>query len=57
MRSRARLLRDLIRASLYVVDERAVADAMLARIVLRRSVAEPELRSDQREPAVRSFSA
>jgi hypothetical protein len=52
---RIRLLREMVRDSLYVVDERAVADAIFARALVRHAVAAPELRSERRDPPVRSF--
>jgi hypothetical protein len=52
---RARLIRDLIADSLYVIDERTVADAVLARAQVRVTVAEPSFRSECRGPMVRSF--
>jgi hypothetical protein len=45
----------LIRDSLYIVDERAAADAILARAMLRMTVAEPTFRSENRGPQARSF--
>jgi hypothetical protein len=47
--SQARVLKMLIDDSLYVVDERAVADAIVARMIVRLSVAESSLRNQQRE--------
>jgi hypothetical protein len=55
MQPRIRLLKEMVADSLYVVDERALADAVLARARLRQIVAAPELRSDRRERPVRSF--
>ena len=52
---RARLIRDLIADSLYVVDGRMVADAVIARARVRATVAEPSFRSECRGPLVRSF--
>jgi hypothetical protein len=52
---RARIIRDLIADSLYVVDGRMVADAVLARAQVRVTVAEPSFRSECRGPLVRSF--
>jgi hypothetical protein len=55
--SRVRLLKQMVAESLYVVDERAVADAILTRAQLRQAVAAPELRGGvrRRSPRVRSF--
>jgi hypothetical protein len=55
VQERIRVLRQLVRDSLYVVDERAVADAIFARAQMKRTVAQPSFRSDQRGPGVRSF--
>jgi hypothetical protein len=51
----ARTLRQLIQGSMYVVDERAVADAIVLRIRLRATVARPSLHNERREVEVRSF--
>lgn len=55
MEPRVTHLKQMIDQSLYVVDERAVATAILARAMTRHAVAAPEFRSDRREPIVRSF--
>ena len=55
MNGRARVLKQLVRESLYVVDERAVADAILARINARLLVPDLELRAGGRGAPVRSF--
>jgi hypothetical protein len=55
MRDRARTLKQLIGQSLYVVDERTVADAIVARAMVRRAVPEAAFRSGERGPQVRSF--
>jgi hypothetical protein len=52
--NRVRVLKEMVANSLYVVDERAVADAVLARAAVRRSVATAELRGQRRRP-IRSF--
>ncbi len=52
---RARVIKDLIADSLYVVDARTVADAVLARAALRTAVAEASFRSEFRGPTARSF--
>jgi hypothetical protein len=44
--SRCRVLRELIRESLYVVDERVVADAIVARTAVRAAVADSSFRSE-----------
>jgi hypothetical protein len=38
-----------------VVDERAVADAIVARAMVRQAGAEPPFRGGQRERQIRSF--
>jgi hypothetical protein len=53
--SRIRLLRQLVAESLYVVDEQAVADAIVARARVRQAVAAPALRGVVRPARVRSF--
>jgi hypothetical protein len=45
----------LIAGSLYRVDERAVADAIVTRMMLRHTMPEVSFRSDGRGPPVRSF--
>jgi hypothetical protein len=55
MRSRLRLLKQLNEDSIYVVDERAVAEAILARALVRLRVADPVLSSEPTHPAARSF--
>lgn len=55
MRSRLRLLKQLIEDSIYVVDEHAVAEAVLARASVRARVAEPSFRSETVPAVGRSF--
>lgn len=57
MNPRAKLLRDLVRDGLYVVDEAAVAEAIVVRRAARRSLPDVSLRSATRPPGhrVRSF--
>lgn len=57
MNPRAKLLGDLVREGLYVVDEAAVAEAIVARRAARRTLPDVTLRSATRPPAhrVRSF--
>jgi hypothetical protein len=45
----------MVASDLYVVDERAVADAILARTAVRQAVAVAELRAEQRVRRIRSF--
>jgi hypothetical protein len=53
---RAQLLRQLVLDSQYVIDERLVANAILARATARRVLADVSFRNDIRAPhAVRSF--
>lgn len=53
--NRVRVLKEMVASSLYVVDEQAVADAVLARAAVHRAIAEPELRSSRSHRIVRSF--
>jgi hypothetical protein len=55
MKNRPHLLKQLITEGLYVVEERSVASAIVARAQVRATVAEPEFRSARRMPGVRSF--
>jgi len=55
MNNRLHVLRQLIAGGMYVVDEPAVAGAILARAHVRAAVAEPEFRSDRRMRGARSF--
>jgi hypothetical protein len=66
MEADMRVLRQLIDTDMYVVDEHAVAGAILARAQLRTAVARPQLanemeprkaevRSFRRDPRARSF--
>jgi hypothetical protein len=52
---RIRHLRQLVLDAQYVVDEEAVADAILTRATARRLVPEVLFRNDQRDVPVRSF--
>jgi hypothetical protein len=52
---RVRVLKEMVAGSLYVIDEQAVARAILARAELHRAVADPALRSDRSDRIVRSF--
>jgi hypothetical protein len=52
---RVRVLKEMVDSSLYVVDERAVANAILARAVVNQAVAAPELRNGRPDRQVRSF--
>lgn len=52
---RVRVLKEMVASSLYVVDEQAVANAILARAAVHQTVAAPELRNDRPDRIVRSF--
>jgi hypothetical protein len=55
--SRIRLLKQMVSESLYVVDEEAVADAILAHSRMRQVVGAPALRGERRRATgrVKSF--
>jgi hypothetical protein len=62
MKKRVRQLRALLEDGMYPIDERAIADAILARAQARRLVPEVEFAQDRRElrsfrvdPSARSF--
>jgi hypothetical protein len=55
VRERARVLKQLIADSLYHVDERAVAEAIVTRAIVRQTMPEVSFRSEHRGPQVRSF--
>jgi hypothetical protein len=55
MRSRLTLLQQLIEDSIYVVDTRAVAEAILARASVRARVGGPAFRSQLGYTFARSF--
>ncbi len=55
MNSHLRLLKQLITDGMYVVDETAVAEAILARGSVRATVANAAFRSEVQPPAIRSF--
>ncbi len=50
VQDRVRVIRELVRDSLYHVEERDIADAILARAAVRRIVADPSFRGEQRGP-------
>jgi hypothetical protein len=54
-KTRIMVLKQIIDDSLYVVDERAVAKAIVARACVRETVADPVFRSERRPSMVRSF--
>ena len=55
MHGNIRLLKQLIEDGMYVVDEPAVAVAILARASVRGTVSNASFRSEVRPPVVRSF--
>jgi hypothetical protein len=52
---RVRVLKEMVASSFYVVDEHAVANAILARAAVHQAIAEPELRCARSDRTVRSF--
>jgi hypothetical protein len=55
VQDRVRVLKQLLRESLYVVDTEAVANAIVLRAMLRRAVPAPSFRPHQRPAQPRSF--
>ena len=56
MNSRVKLLKELVRDELYVIDDLAVADAVLLRAMTRHMLPDVAFRGTPRpEPEVRSF--
>jgi hypothetical protein len=55
MTARVKVLNRLIRESLYLIDERLVADAIVLRMHARETLPELSLRTDARGPQIRSF--
>jgi hypothetical protein len=55
MQSRITTLRELVHGSLYVVDESAVARALMARALVKDTWPEQQFRSEQRWAPVKSF--
>lgn len=55
MTSRTRVLKQLVEQALYPVDDRAVAEALLAHVTVRRVLPGVELVRPEPEEAVRSF--
>jgi hypothetical protein len=53
--TRVRVIKEVVHKSLYVVDERAVADAIVLRAMAKLVIAEPCFRTEPRELQVRSF--
>jgi len=52
---RTRVLRELIAGSLYVIDERQVAEAILLRARARTTLPAAPFRNDRNAASVRSF--
>jgi hypothetical protein len=48
-------LKQLVSESLYVVEPTVVAEAIVLRAMLRRTVAAPTFRSERSNPQARSF--
>jgi hypothetical protein len=55
MQRQIQLIRELLDESQYTVDTAAVAEAIVARAVARRTVMGTTFRNDVRAPQVRSF--
>jgi hypothetical protein len=55
VRDRVQVLKQLVEESLYEVDELAVAEAVMARLIVRQSMPEVSFRSEDRGPQIRSF--
>lgn len=55
MQSRITTLSELVHGSLYVVDEREVASALMARAMIKHSLPQQQFRSEERWTPVRSF--
>jgi hypothetical protein len=55
MNARLKVLKQLMRDSMYVIDESLVADAVVLRMNARDAVPDLTLRSDARGPLIRSF--
>jgi hypothetical protein len=55
MDSRVRVLKELVSSSLYVVDEFAVAEAVILRAKTKQMIAEQSFRSECRLMPPRSF--
>jgi hypothetical protein len=55
MERQIQLIRELVDESQYAVDAAAVADAIIARALARKTVTGVSFRNDVRVPQVRSF--
>jgi hypothetical protein len=55
MQRQIQLIRQLLEASQYAVDPATVADAIVARAIVRRRAMGTRVRNDTRAPQVRSF--
>jgi hypothetical protein len=55
MNARTKVLKELVRDAHYVIDERAIAEAILVRAAAQRLLPDVTFRSTARVPQVRSF--
>jgi hypothetical protein len=55
MNARTKVLKELVRDEHYVIDERAVATAILLRVQAQRTLPDVTFRSTPHLPQVRSF--
>jgi hypothetical protein len=55
MNARTKVLRELVRDAHYVIDERAIAEAILVRAMAQRTLPGVTFRSTPHVPQVRSF--
>jgi hypothetical protein len=55
MESRVRVIKQVVRESLYEIDERAVADAIVLRALVKLTIAAQPFQSEHRGPSPRSF--
>ena len=55
MNARTKVLRELVRDAHYVIDERAIAEAILVRAMAQRTLPDVTFRSTRHVPQVRSF--
>ncbi|HTN25262.1 MAG TPA: hypothetical protein VL120_14825 [Solirubrobacteraceae bacterium] len=55
MNARTKVLKELVRDAHYVIDERAIAEAILVRAMAQRTLPDITFRSTPHVPQVRSF--
>jgi hypothetical protein len=55
MNTRTKVLKELVRDAHYVIDERAIAEAILVRAMAQRVLPDVSFRSTPHMPQVRSF--